>query len=306
MAHGDYGGDGGIERPRARVSTDAGRLARHYTGAGDAEGASGEALVERLRRAFIDSGRNPDRLALDDIAGIDQLHLGGRRASRSLARLGEFSPGVRVLDVGCGTGGASRLLAEEYDAKVIGIDITASFVEIAGWLSRATGLATRTRFCCADAARTPLPEACVDVVWCQHALMNMPDTAAVLAEWRRLLAPGGSVLLHEVVAGDNPAALTLPVPWARERATSHLQTRLALERKLQTAGFRPCKIADVTAEALAWRRKHARREPQHQATPAPPGPASLFGDGFSEMGCNLLDNLADDRVRIIEGVWSRP
>ncbi|WP_275285801.1 class I SAM-dependent methyltransferase [Halomonas elongata] len=292
--------NGGVQ---AGTSRDAERLARHYAGAGGTEDGNRKTLVGRLRRAFVASGRNPDRLSLDDIAGIDQLHLGGRRASRSLARLGALSPGDRVLDVGCGTGGASRLLAEEHGVEVVGIDITAPFVEVAGWLSRATGLSSRTRFGCADAAATPLSDACVDVVWCQHALMNMPDMEAVLAEWHRLLAPGGRVLLHEVVAGDNPAALTLPVPWARERATSHLQTRWCLEQRLETAGFQPVDVTDVTAEALAWRRKHGRQESDHQSSAALPGPADLFGDIFSEMGRNLLDNLADDRVRIIEGAW---
>ncbi|MDT8894667.1 methyltransferase domain-containing protein [Halomonas sp. I1] len=303
MTNGGRGGESCNGWGQAGPSRDAERLARHYAGADGAEGGNRDTLVGRLRRAFVASGRNPDRLSLDDIAGIDQLHLGGRRASRSLARLGALSPGDRVLDVGCGTGGASRLLAEEHGVEVVGIDITAAFIEVAGWLSRATGLSSRTRFSCADAARTPLPDACAEVIWCQHALMNMPDVEAVLAEWRRLLAPGGRVLLHEVVAGDNPAALTLPVPWARERATSHLQTRRCLEQRLETAGFQPVDVTDVTAEALAWRRKHGRQASGHQSSAALPGPADLFGDIFSEMGRNLLDNLADDRVRIIEGAW---
>src|SRR5690554_1790931 len=181
--------------------TDAPRpLDAHY----DALAAGGgESLVARLQAAFRNAGLDPWRLTLDEVAGIDQLHLGGRGASRSLAQLGEVRPGQRVLDVGCGTGGAARLLADEFGCEVVGVDITAAFVAAAEWLSAATGLAERTRFLCADAARTPLPDGGFDLVWCQHALMNMPDAPAVLAEWRRLLAPGGRVLLHEGVAGDN-------------------------------------------------------------------------------------------------------
>jgi ubiquinone/menaquinone biosynthesis C-methylase UbiE len=233
------------------------RLNAHYDALA---GTQGESLRQRLQRAFREAGHDPGRLTPDESAGIDQLHLGGRRASRSLARLGKFSAGQRVLDVGCGTGGASRLLADEHGVEVIGVDITAAFIDVADWLSEATGLAEKTRFLCADAAGVPLADGTVDTIWCQHALMNMPDVAAVLAEWRRLLAPGGRVLLHEVVAGDSSAPLALPVPWARSADTSHLISRIELESMLAEAGFVAERVDDVTATALDWRRKHGRRE----------------------------------------------
>ncbi len=279
-------------------------VTRHLDDHYDALAAGGgESLMVRLQAAFRAAGRDPHRLCPDEIAGIDQLHLGGRAASRGLAVLGEVRSGQRVLDVGCGTGGASRLLADEIGCEVVGVDITAAFVAVAEWLSAATGLSGQTRFLCADAAQTPLADASFDVVWCQHALMNMPDVPAVLAEWQRLLVPGGRVLLHEVVAGDSPEPLALPVPWARTAATSHLQRREALEASLAAAGLVPLAVRDVTDTALAWRRKHGRREAGAAPTPPMPGPALIFGDEFVEMGRNLRDNLAAGRVRILEGVW---
>lgn len=290
------------------------RLNAHYDALADARG---ESLCQRLQQAFRQAQRNPDWLTLDDSAGIDQLHLGGRRASRSLARLGQLSSGMRVLDVGCGTGGASRLLADEYGVEAIGVDITAAFIEVADWLSKATGLEHETRFLCADAADIPLADGSVDVIWCQHALMNMPDVAAVLAEWQRLLTPGGQLLLHEVVAGRSDAPLTLPVPWARSADTSHLVARTELESMLAGSGFVAEQIEDVTATALDWRRKHGQREKTGPGVAPPvakgaalrepglPGPVLIFGEEFAQMGKNLAANLADDRVRIIEGSWRK-
>lgn len=277
------------------------QLNEHY----DAASASaGQSLRERLRTAFLAAGYDPERLDVDAVAGIDQLHLGGRSASRALAALGELR-GKRVLDVGCGTGGASRLLAAEYDCDVVGVDITAGFIDVASWLSAATGLAERTHFVCSDAAHVPLAAGSVDVVWCQHALMNMPHIPRVLAEWQRLLAPGGRVLLHEVVAGENSEPLVLPVPWARSPANSHLRNRQQLLRCLALAGFEPLSVEDVTEAALAWRQTHSRREsgPGSAAPKALPGPELIFGTEFKTMGRNLRDNLAAGKVRVLAGCW---
>ncbi|HSH57056.1 MAG TPA: methyltransferase domain-containing protein, partial [Halomonas sp.] len=157
---------------------------------------------------------------------------------------------------------------------------------------------------CADAAHMPLPDATFETVWCQHALMNMPDVAGVLAEWRRLLVPGGRVLLHEVVAGDNLEPLALPVPWASTPAESYLQTRADLEARLIEAGFTLEALEDVTENALAWRQKHSRREGgETPAGPALPGPVTIFGERFLTMGRNLRDNLVAGRVRILAGCW---
>jgi len=260
-------------------------------------------LAGRLREALIAEGLDPEQLTLDDIAAIDQLHVGGRRSSRQLAEEAGFLPGQKVLDLGCGTGGSSRLLVDEYGVQVTGVDITQPFVDVAQWLTKATGLTGRTQFVCADAQKLPLEKGSFDAVWSQHTLMNLPDLAKGLAEVHRVLKPGGSLLLHEVLQGKNPEPLCFPVPWADTANTSHLQKLDELEKQLTFAGFIKVKQQEVTEQALNWRKKHTDKEARGQTGILTP--QLIFGPRFLTMGKNLMANLAAGKVRLIEGIWQK-
>ncbi|MCG5497309.1 class I SAM-dependent methyltransferase [Ectothiorhodospira haloalkaliphila] len=266
-------------------------------------------LLDRLRRALTTRGLDPDRLSCDDIAAIDQLHVGGRAASRALAARAGLETGMRVLDLGCGTGGTSRLLAAEHGAQVIGVDVTGPYLEVARWLSKATGLEDRTGFLCADAQHLPFAPATFDGVWSQHTLMNVPDPAGALSEVCRVLVPGGRLWLHEVVQGPSSTPPIFPVPWADDPAHSHLLTLEALQDLMGAAGLRPVHVEDVSEVALQWRRKHTRREAGRQDNGpgawAPLSPALIFGQRFLEMGRNVMRNLEAERIRVVMGTWVR-
>ena len=261
-------------------------------------------LPQRLREALEAEGLNPHQLTLDDLAPLDQLHVGGRRATRQLIEAVGLSAPAQVLDLGCGTGGSSRLLAHEYGCQTLGVDITPEFIQVAEQLTAATGLASSCSFVCADAAHLPLAEASFDYVLCQHSLLNMPDLTPVLAEIHRLLKPGGQLLLHEVVQGENTEPLLLPVPWARQAEQSHLLTPEALYQRLLQAGLVQDYHQDISAAATAWRSKHTQREARGQAGILTP--QLIFGADFVQMGRNLAENLRSGRVRLIAAAWHRP
>lgn len=97
--------------------------------------------------------------------------------------------GERVLDAGCGTGWlAAGLRRARPDLFVIGADVSM------GMLGRARA-AGGWPLLQADAARLPLPAASVDLVVARGVLHHLPDVAASLGEWRRVLVPAGAVVL---------------------------------------------------------------------------------------------------------------
>ena len=116
-----------------------------------------------------------------------------RDAWRSLLRsVLPPSPG-RIADLGCGTGTLSLLLVEDGYA-VDGVDLSPAMVRRA---STKVGTFPGTSFVVGDAADPPLAEGAYDVVLCRHVLWTLPDPAAALARWVRLLAPLGRVVLVE-------------------------------------------------------------------------------------------------------------
>ena len=78
------------------------RVAQHY-----AHGTLDRAISDALAA----SGVNADRLAPADLAQVDEFHIGGRQATTEFAEQLDIEPGMRLLDIGCGLGGASRYFA---------------------------------------------------------------------------------------------------------------------------------------------------------------------------------------------------
>lgn len=96
-----------------------------------------------------------------------------------------------VVDLACGTGSLSLLLAD-HGHRVTGVDLAPAMLERA----RAK-LAGRAHLVLGDVADPPVPDAGFDVVLARHILFAVDDPEAVVARWVRLLSPGGRLVLVE-------------------------------------------------------------------------------------------------------------
>jgi SAM-dependent methyltransferase len=137
-----------------------------------------------------------------------------------------LKPGMKVADFGCGVGMVSRMLAEMVGptGRIVGIDVSPEQVEQARELCRGTGL-NNTAFLAADATNTELPGDWFDLVYCRYLLLHLPDPATCLLEMRRVLKPGGMIVIED---GDLATATSLP-PTALD-AFADLFTRLGPTR----------------------------------------------------------------------------
>lgn len=203
------------------------QVAKHYT-----HGSLEQAVLDALSA----SGKDIERLETDDLAGIDEFHLGWRAATVELAKDLGLSATMHVLDVGSGLGGPARYFAEAYGCRVTGVDLTREFVDVSNALTRRCGLDDRATFQEGSALALPFDDHVFDAVTLIHVGMNIESKAALFLQVRRVLKPGGPFGIYDIMRisdGDLP----YPLPWATTGETSFVAT-LDIYRQLLTAnGF---------------------------------------------------------------------
>lgn len=119
----------------------------------------------------------------------------GEPVANDLIRFAALRPGERILDVACGTGVVARLALQKVGSTgtVSGVDVNPGMLEIAR-SSTPEDMSIEWRQ--ASAEDMPLPDEAFDVVLCQLGLEFMPDKLAALVEMRRVLVPGGRLVLN--------------------------------------------------------------------------------------------------------------
>ena len=116
--------------------------------------------------------------------------------------LDKLPRGTTVLDVGCGIGGSSRILAHDYGFDVTGITISPQQVKRAQEL---TPEGVDAKFKVDDALALSFPDASFDVVWSIEAGPHMPDKAKYAQEMMRVLKPGGILVVADWNQRDDRA-----------------------------------------------------------------------------------------------------
>lgn len=174
------------------------------------------------------------------------LPFGGERKCRGdLLSPVEFASGEKILDMCCGSGGATLAISKKagLGSEIIGLDLSTGLLRIA----KNRLELNHVLFVEGDAVKTPFPDTWFDKVFITHAIHEMPQEIRlkVLAEGRRILKENGKIIILEL---DNPKSLWIRwfisfwffywLPFNFETPTRRDMLRRGVVNEVEEAGFK--------------------------------------------------------------------
>jgi SAM-dependent methyltransferase len=269
-------------------------VSKHYTHGG---------LVQAIHAGIVSLGKTADTITVDDLAAVDEFHIGGRRASEELLDQLGFSVQMHILDVGCGLGGTARFVASRYGSRVTGIDLTAEYVETGNALCKWVGLDQRISLHQGSALEMPFDDRSFDGAYMLHVGMNIEDKGKLASEVMRTLRPGSSFGIYDVMRtglGD----LAYPVPWATTADLSAVAEPEQYKKALEKAGFTVIAERNRRDFALAFLTE-LRAKTAAAGNPPPLGLHVLMGKSTPEKVGNMMENISNGHIAPVELIARR-
>ena len=197
----------------------------------------------------LDQGQyTPDEIRkYETIYGRNFISPGGEATAREILSLVAITPGMDVLDVGCGLGGAAFLIAQAFGARVHGIDLSRNMLQLAQARCQEAQLTQAITFEHADILRYERPSE-FDLVHSRDVFLHIHDKAGLFDAIRRCLRPGWLLLFSDYLcrAGAKSADFE---SYIRSRGYD-LRSIEAYRLLLYQAGFEVLLAQDRTASLI--------------------------------------------------------
>ncbi|MGI9425206.1 MAG: class I SAM-dependent methyltransferase [Hyphomicrobiaceae bacterium] len=264
-------------------------VSEHYTSGG---------LVGRITAGVASLGKSIDTVTVDDLAPVDEFHIGGRQASEEfLSQLG-LTAEKHVLDIGCGLGGAARFVSSRYDCRVTGVDLTSEFVETGREMCRWVGLERNVSLQQGSALDMPFGDAEFDSAYMLHVGMNIEDKEHLGTEVARVIKSGSLFGVYDIMR-TGQGELLYPVPWAAHAGLSSVVEPGRYKTALEAAGFEV--VAERNRRDFALDFFHAlQTKTQFAGGPPPLGLHLLMGATAAEKIGNMVENIRAGRIAPVE------
>jgi ubiquinone/menaquinone biosynthesis C-methylase UbiE len=260
-------------------------------------------LLNAIQEAIGKLGKTTESVTIEDLAPVDEFHIGGRVATEHFLDQLNFSERGHILDVGCGLGGAARFVAERYDYQITGIDLTPEYIDTGNELCAWVRLNNKITLQQGSALSMPFSDERFDGGYMIHVGMNIDDKVQLFNEINRVLKPGASFGVYDVMQNKD-GELKYPVPWATENGTSRLATPEQYKQALSDAGFAVTKENNRRDFALDFFNR-LRAKMEANGGPPPLGLHTLMQESTAVKIKNMIDNIADDHIAPVEVIATK-
>lgn len=255
-------------------------------------------LLNAIQAAIAKLGKTVDRVTIEDLAPVDEFHIGGRLATEHFLEQLNFNGQKHVLDVGCGLGGAARFAASKYHSTVTGIDITEEYIDTGNALCEWVSLGESITLKKESALSMSFQDEAFDGGYMMHVGMNIEDKMTLFTEIYRVLKPGALFGVYDIMRIDD-GELAYPVPWAEQDSTSMLAKPNRYRQALVDAGFEVSKENNRRDFALDFFQK-TRARTEANGGPPPLGLHTLMQESTAVKLNNMVNGIASNNIAPVE------
>lgn len=255
-------------------------------------------ILQLIEVGLSEIGKSSNSVTVEDLAPVDEFHIGGRLATKHLMEQLDFSQSDNLLDIGCGLGGASRFIAKTYGNKVTGIDLTADYVSAGNVLSGWVALEDSVSLHQGSALDMPFDEAIFDGAYMLHVGMNIQAKGKLFPEISRVLKSGSKFGVYDIML-TSTGPLVYPVPWASDESFSFLAEAEEYCALLESAGMEIESVNNRKDFALAFF-KQLQEKTVANGGPPPIGLHLLMQDTAPIKIKNMVENIANGHISPVE------
>ncbi|MDO6594611.1 class I SAM-dependent methyltransferase [Neptuniibacter sp. 1_MG-2023] len=255
-------------------------------------------LLTSIENALVNSGKSLHDLNIEDLANVDEFHIGGRQATDNILGCLGLSEQDHLLDIGCGLGGACRYVSNRYNNPVTGIDLTEEYVESGNVLCSWVKLDQRIKLYTGSALDMPFASGSFNGAYMLHVGMNIEDKAKLCAEVYRVLKPGAYFTIYDVMR-EKTGVISYPVPWADRESMNFLASSEHYADALTRAGFEITLVKNHSQFALDFFKKE-REKNQVKSARSPLGLHTLMNENSGIKVKNMLQALREGYIAPVE------